>query len=130
MFKISAVKDAGFNPLLEYQGDDASYHSDPGKSSSQTSASDEVQPLWTAQLRASLTQIYEKCSVTVPLPLQRPSHLRPLLSQTELEAASSGAKSGSEPPSAASAATASATSSASQPSGPQSSESDLSNNVA
>merc|ERR1739845_169169 len=74
----------------EYAGDDASYHSDPGKSSSgqQSMASDsEIQPLWTAQLRASLTQIYEKCSVQVPTPLQRSSHLRPLLaaSTSDLE---------------------------------------------
>ena len=118
--------------MLEYAGDDASYHSDPGKSasSSQTSASDEVQPLWTAQLRASLTQIYEKCSVIVPAPLQRPSHLRPLLSQAELEA---------KVESAAAAAAANATVTQQPPqsqqppqppmTGPQSSESDLSNNV-
>ena len=118
---FSAVKDAGFNPVLEYAGDDASYHSDPGKSasSSQTSASDEIQPLWTAQLRASLTQIYEKCSVTVPAPLQRPSHLRPLLSQAELEAKVEAAAASTQPPQQ------------SQPqTGPQSSESDLSNSVA
>lgn len=118
-----SVKDAGFNPVLEYAGDDASYHSDPGKSasSSQTSASDEVQPLWTAQLRASLTQIYEKCSVSVPAPLQRPSHLRPLLSQAELEAKVESA-----------AKEATVTQQPPQPpmTGTQSSESDLSNNVA
>ena len=112
-FFFLAVKDAGFNPVLEYAGDDASYHSDPGKSSSgqQSMASDEIQPLWTAQLRASLTQIYEKCSVQVPTPLQRSSHLRPLLaaSTSELETKATEAKSEQ---------------------GPQSSESDLSNNVA
>merc|ERR1719219_2733924 len=105
-----SVKDAGFNPVLEYAGDDASYHSDPGKGVSggtqQSMASDEVQPLWTAQLRASLTQIYEKCSVQVPTPLQRPPHLRPLLQSSDLEASSKSEH------------------------GPQSSESDLSNNVA
>jgi len=110
-----SVKDAGFNPVLEYAGDDASYHSDPGKSSSgqQSMASDsEIQPLWTAQLRASLTQIYEKCSVQVPTPLQRSSHLRPLLaaSASELETKATEAKISEQ--------------------GPQSSESDLSNNVA
>ena len=114
--------------MLEYAGDDASYHSDPGKGvcsaaagaatvgggvavaatvTQQSMASDEVQPLWTAQLRASLTQIYEKCSVQVPTPLQRPAHLRPLLQSTsDLEASSKSEH------------------------GPQSSESDLSNNVA
>jgi len=123
-----SVKDAGFNPVLEYAGDDASYHSDPGKSasSSQTSASDEVQPLWTAQLRASLTQIYEKCSVIVPAPLQRPSHLRPLLSQAELEAkVESAAKEATvtqQPPQSQQPPQPPMT-------GPQSSESDLSNNV-
>merc|ERR1739844_29368 len=112
-----SVKDGGFNPVLEYAGDDASYHSDPGKSTSSVSgqqsamASEEIQPLWTAQLRASLTQIYEKCSVQVPTPLQRSSHLRPLLaaSTSELETKATEAKSEQ---------------------GPQSSESDLSNNVA
>lgn len=64
----------------------------------------EVQPLWTAQLRASLTQIYEKCSIAVPAPLQRPSHLRPLLASSELLEAKSTSETG-----------------------PQSSESDLSN---
>ena len=119
-----AVKDAGFNPVLEYAGDDASYHSDPGKSSTsgsgqQTLASEDIQPLWTAQLRASLTQIYEKCSVQVPTPLQRSSHLRPLLaaSASELETP------------AAPAVMASTAVKSEQ--GPQnSSESDLSNNVA
>merc|ERR1719219_3251397 len=120
-----SVKDAGFNPVLEYAGDDASYHSDPGKSSSgqQTMASDsDIQPLWTAQLRASLTQIYEKCSVQVPTPLQRSSHLRPLLatSAPELETPA-----GAVPAGAAVVSTATKSEH-----GPQnSSESDLSNNV-
>ena len=43
------------------------------------SESSEIQPLWTAQVRASLTQVYEKCSVTIPSLLHRPAHLRPLL---------------------------------------------------
>ena len=121
-----AVKDTGFNPVLEYAGDDASYHSDPGKSSTsgsgqQTLASEDIQPLWTAQLRASLTQIYEKCSVQVPTPLQRSSHLRPLLaaSASELETP------------AASAPAVMASTAVKSEQGPQnSSESDLSNNVA
>ena len=119
-----AVKDAGFNPVLEYAGDDASYHSDPGKSSTsgsgqQTLASEDIQPLWTAQLRASLTQIYEKCSVQVPTPLQRSSHLRPLLA-----ASASDLETPSAPAVMASTAVKSEQ-------GPQnSSESDLSNNVA
>ena len=127
-FQFSAVKEAGFNPVLEYAGDDASLHSDPGKTGStgtapgvqvpSSMASDEVQPLWTAQLRASLTQIYEKCSVQIPTPLQRPSHIRPLL---DLEAATA----------AATSATASAGPTANKSeTGPLSSESDLSNNLA
>merc|ERR1712029_174429 len=84
-----SVKDAGFNPILEYAGDDATYQSDPGKSvtNPNSSASEEVpQPLWTAQVRASLTQIYEKCSVPIPSLLQRPPHLRPLLSAADITA--------------------------------------------
>jgi len=129
-----SVKDAGFNPVLEYAGDDASYHSDPGKSSTgqQTMASDsDIQPLWTAQLRASLTQIYEKCSVQVPTPLQRSSHLRPLLaaSTSELETPAATAAATAAP--AAATSTASASAAAKSEQGPQnSSESDLSNNVA
>ena len=122
-----AVKDAGFNPVLEYAGDDASYHSDPGKSSTsgsgqQTMASEDIQPLWTAQLRASLTQIYEKCSVQVPTPLQRSSHLRPLLAASASEL---------ETPAAVAAPAVTASTVVKSEQGPQnSSESDLSNNVA
>ena len=99
---FAAVKDGGFNSLLEYAGDDASYPSDVGKmaASGQSMASEsfgEAQPLWTAQLRASLTQIYEKCSMGVPGPLQRPSHLRPLFAVPETE--SSNSKSELGPPS-------------------------------
>ena len=86
-------------------------------------ASEDIQPLWTAQLRASLTQIYEKCSVQVPTPLQRSSHLRPLLatSASELETPA-----GTVPAGAAVGSTATKSEQ-----GPQnSSESDLSNNVA
>ena len=86
---FSAVKDAGFNPVLEYAGDDATYQSDPGKpvTSNLTSASEsEIQPLWTAQVRASLTQVYEKCSVTIPSLLHRPAHLRPLLTDISVAA--------------------------------------------
>ena len=85
---FSAVKEAGFNPALEYAGDEASLHSDFGKDKGQKEASEsssealQVQPVWTAQLRASLTQIYEKCSINIPAPLQRSSHLRPLLAST------------------------------------------------
>merc|ERR1719225_1738154 len=122
-----SVKDAGFNPVLEYAGDDASYHSDPGKSSTsgsgqQTLASEDIQPLWTAQLRASLTQIYEKCSVQVPTPLQRSSHLRPLLAVSASEL---------ETPSAPAVMASTASTAVKSEQGPQnSSESDLSNNVA
>merc|ERR1719433_1022374 len=85
----NSVKDAGFNPVLEYAGDDATYQSDPGKpvTSNLTSASEsEIQPLWTAQVRASLTQVYEKCSVTIPSLLHRPAHLRPLLTDISVAA--------------------------------------------
>lgn len=89
----NSVKDAGFNPVLEYAGDDATYQSDPGKpvTSNLTSASEsEIQPLWTAQVRASLTQVYEKCSVTIPSLLHRPAHLRPLLTDISVAATAGG----------------------------------------
>ena len=76
-----AVKDGSGVPsvITEYSGDDTT-SSIPEAITASDNGSDQVQqPLWTAQLRASLTQIYEKCSVQVPAPLQRPSHLRPLL---------------------------------------------------
>ena len=117
---------------MEYAGDDASYHSDPGKSSSSVSggqqsalASEEIQPLWTAQLRASLTQIYEKCSVQVPTPLQRSSLVRPLLAaSTASDLAPEVAQATVAPPETAAVAKSE------QQQGPQSSESDLINNVA
>ena len=96
---FSAVKDAGFNPVLEYAGDDATYQSDPGKpvTSNLTSASEsEIQPLWTAQVRASLTQVYEKCSVTIPSLLHRPAHLRPLLPDISVAATAAAAATSSE----------------------------------
>jgi len=126
-----SVKDGGFNPVLEYAGDDASYHSDPGKSTSSVSgqqsamASEEIQPLWTAQLRASLTQIYEKCSVQVPTPLQRSSLVRPLLAASAASDLETVAPTVAPPPETAAAAAAK-----SEQQGPQSSESDLINNVA
>jgi len=56
-----------------------------------TSASEsEIQPLWTAQVRASLTQVYEKCSVTIPSLLHRPAHLRPLLTDISVAATAGG----------------------------------------
>jgi hypothetical protein len=92
------VKDAGFNPVLEYAGDDATYQSDPGAASnpggglakpqqapagSNSATEEQIQPLWTAQLRASLTQVYEQCSVPVPSLLQRPPLVqRSLLPET------------------------------------------------
>lgn len=87
-----SVKDGGFNPVLEYAGDDATYQSDPGGKpvTNPSSASDEVQPLWTAQVRASLTQIYEKCSVPIPSLLQRPPHLRPLLTDITVDKSDGG----------------------------------------
>ena len=90
--KFTAVKDGGFNPVLEYAGDDATYQSDPGGKpvTNPSSASDEVQPLWTAQVRASLTQIYEKCSVPIPSLLQRPPHLRPLLTDITVDKSDGG----------------------------------------
>ena len=112
---------------MEYAGDDASYHSDPGKATTSVSgqqsamASEEIQPLWTAQLRASLTQIYEKCSVQVPTPLQRSSLVRPLL------AASTASDLETVAPTVAPPETVAAKS---EQQGPQSSESDLINNVA
>ena len=87
-------------------------------------ASEEIQPLWTAQLRASLTQIYEKCSVQVPTPLQRSSLVRPLLA-----AASAASDLETVAPTVAPPETAAATAKSEQQ-GPQSSESDLINNVA
>ena len=59
-----------------------------------TSASEsEIQPLWTAQVRASLTQVYEKCSVTIPSLLHRPAHLRPLLPDISVAATAAAATS-------------------------------------
>ena len=110
-------------------------------------ASEEIQPLWTAQLRASLTQIYEKCAVGVPTPLQRSSALRPLLAasashlETEMEAAAASAAvvavsgAAAVTTSGGDAATSGGGAEASKDTkietqGPHSSESDLSNNVA
>ena len=109
-------------------------------------ASEEIQPLWTAQLRASLTQIYEKCAVGVPTPLQRSSALRPLLAasashlETEMEAAAAAAVvavsgAAAVTTSGGDAATSGGGAEASKDTkietqGPHSSESDLSNNVA
>ena len=88
-------------------------------------ASEEIQPLWTAQLRASLTQIYEKCSVQVPTPLQRSSLVRPLLAASAASDLETVAPTVAPPPETAAAAAAK-----SEQQGPQSSESDLINNVA
>lgn len=56
----------GFDPALEYAGDDATNHSEPTIGGEKGSSKSDDPPSWTPQLRTCLVQLYEQCCVPVP----------------------------------------------------------------